>query len=307
MKSNESDVGGFSRITDASTLSFPEFWAKLYQENENRYPAILINSKSTSFYAGFTSPFYDLNELGSAIDIVHLKEKCDDGYEIKAPSFYDAVSPTNRFPVVSPAAKLDGKGYFVDGGYYENSGLLTTRNFLDSLFTDVSECDSVLHRIKNIVIHNGKNAYIRHLWDTELKDKFEVDYGSVLTKLNESAEFSSILGAVSDTEGLPYALELEFRRNKNLYPIYLPHEVSLTDVKELFRGNIINEIALDEYLRRHNKELRDALRHNDGKYDLEKWGVVEPPLSRLLSEPGYEYQRSMLLFHPRVRQMIDAI
>ena len=45
--------------------------------------------------------------------------------------FMEAISMTERFPLFSATATIEGLGHFIDGGYFENSGLLSLMNFRD--------------------------------------------------------------------------------------------------------------------------------------------------------------------------------
>ena len=43
------------------------------------------------------------------------------------------------------------------------------------------------------------------------------------------------------------------------------------------------------------------------RYDLSKWGVVQPPLARILSTPAVRYQEAMINKHPSVRNTLQRI
>jgi len=300
-----------SKSVENKIPSFPKFWRDLYKNH--KAPPFFANTKSTSFYYGMTSPFYDMKELGAAIDVVHAMNIEDNGLDsltigssfsssIKTPNFYDAVSPSNRFPLASPAARIKGKGHFVDGGYFDNSGLMTTMNFLKESH---NKGLSKRHKVKHILIVTGKSQYIQHL----IEDGIHVP-GSKPTSLRKyetlgieenSAEYKSILTALLNLDGLPYALEDYL--GDEVYKIYLPHKVYPEDIEAKYKGMVDIDSTFEKALEWHNGEIDTALR-DYFPYKLCKWGVVEPPLSRLLSEPGYQYQKAMLSEHRIVKAQI---
>jgi len=295
---------------------FPNYWKTLY--DAYKVPPFFANSKSTSFYYGITSPFHDMRELGAAIDIVHttyvkpkklILDKKTEKYiptnfklETKVPSFYDAVSPTNRFPIASPAAKIHGKGHFVDGGYFDNSGLMTTYNFTQK-FKEYSGYDN--H--KDIIIVTGKDQYIRYVMENSFPfwvDKPSLPKNQTLAKIKNSEEYKSIVMALIDLDGLPYAMEDIYKHT--LRPIHLPHKIHLSDLEKMYKGNVHANKKLKDFINTHNEIIESTLSEYNG-YEFKKWGVVEPPLSRLLSKPGFEYQKAMLKLHPLVQYQLKSI
>ena len=120
-----------------------------------------------------------------------------------------------------------------------------------------------------------------------------------------SGLYKSILGGVVNLDGLPYALEKMMERpgDNKFRRIHLPHKVTIEDIKNMYKG----EVNLDEqmmlFLKAHNDLLDNVLVTNG--YELDTWGFVEPPLSRLLSEPGFTYQKAMLK-HPLVKAQMAA-
>ena len=115
---------------DMLKTTFRAFWAIIYrnEQQEGRFfPALIANAAATHAQRGiacslylppamFDTTFYDSIDLLSFGDSTSLP-------------FLFAVSCTNRFPLFSPAAKVRGKGHFIDGGYFDNSGMLSLQDF----------------------------------------------------------------------------------------------------------------------------------------------------------------------------------
>lgn len=61
-----------------------------------------------------------------------------------------------------------------------------------------------------------------------------------------------------------------------------------------------------ELIKQHNDTIRWVLRDYEN-YKLRQWGVVEPPLARVLSEPAVRYQEAMVYYHPEVQRAFARI
>ena len=105
------------------STSYRQYWHEMYSGRGKRFPILISNTTDISGRQGMAvsikSNDKTVNDIlyAGACDILDL-----DG---KTLSFYNAASTTNRFPLISPAATIKGKGQFNDGGIYENSGLLS--------------------------------------------------------------------------------------------------------------------------------------------------------------------------------------
>jgi len=269
--------------------SYTELWKELNQKYN--FPALFSNSKSTSYHYGYTSPFKNLPPLPGGIDIAH-NYHASHLYHAKVPAFYDAISATNRFPLISPAAKFEGKGHFVDGGYFENSGQLTNLSFIEEMNLDKDS-------IYSVIISNGKGDYLRHFLD-----EFYKGDNTRTEETKSNTEFSSILGALINLDGLPTYFEMKKHEKQHKIFIHLPHMLYYKDVVDFLKGRPDKKESLRHKLKENNDAVIKALeKASDAKnpnYDIKNWGVVEPPLSRLLSRPGFEYQRAMIKYHPQI-------
>ena len=94
----------------AINTSFRSYWKQVYEINQKSYPALIVNTTPTRSKYGVACSISDMDNFPIAIDLL------SDGNE--ALSFAGTISTSNRFPIFSPAARVPGKGHFVDGGYF---------------------------------------------------------------------------------------------------------------------------------------------------------------------------------------------
>jgi hypothetical protein len=279
--------------TDLLNDSYRNYWTKGYKSASNRLVPVLIgNTTGTHGRPGIAFPL-QTNRLEfdtifpGAIDILSFGDTTSIRY-------LDAASSTERFPVFSPAAEIKNKGYFLDGGYYENSGLLSLeyfKEYCDSLFDD-----SVLSRMhpKFVLIINSKESYVR----TVLGD-------SVITKDQlATGELGAILKTVANIDILPLSLE---QRLKNKYgndfiPVYLPYKFTMADVINIIRGEPADPVWVQNRININNDKINRTWRI--GVHQQKH--MVEPALARVLSDPAFEYMKAMLE-HPDVKAAIQKI
>jgi len=111
--------------------SYSSFWGARYREATSKgdlFPVLLSNSTGINKKRG----------IACSIDLDNFNRIFPNGDDILSgqqtdlePTYSAAVSCSNRFPFLSPAAHVEGVGHFLDGGYFENSGVLTLKNFYD--------------------------------------------------------------------------------------------------------------------------------------------------------------------------------
>lgn len=124
---------------------FTSFWQTYDGQYDLDLPILIANStRVETGRPAIISPI-NLASKDPAYNILeHLQA---DGREI---SLITGMHLSSRFPIINAAAKLDGLGYFVDGGYYDNSGAATMNNLLDELarytFNDTFELNLILVR-----------------------------------------------------------------------------------------------------------------------------------------------------------------
>lgn len=271
-----------------SKKSFRSYWKELFDANDF-YPALLINTASTHSTRGISCSV-DLGEnfrtaFPGAEDILtHTKNN--------TLSYSDALSTTNRFPLLSPAAKISSFGHYVDGGYFENSGMLSLYNFYQYLASDPKWEQLFKNRkIIFIQIMNSKSDLIFDLTANET---------DIVKETQESGEFAAVLNTIISIDKFPrytYSL-LKSKKNLKYASIALPYHLSEQDFNNVFKAKELN-LDLTEILLSHNHHL-DSLRTKAGI-----WETAEPPLARLLSKPALNYM-NMILADKKIFNNLDT-
>ena len=265
-----------------------------YSKIKNSFPPLIINSTSLrGRYANSLSLVLDatldknydaifpgaINLLGSEKD--------------KELSLYRVASTSNRFPLLSPTAKIKTKGHFLDGGIFENSGLLSAHSFANYLLSKkVIEKNDTTNNIKFVNFVNSKEEYIL---------QFIENNQIFLEKEKETAEITSVLNAISAIRLNPAYIKETIENKYELISIYLPHYFTFKDLKIVLGGfpkkDNIKKILLK--IEENNTTIKSVL-NSTNYYDQEKWGIVQPATGRLLSEASVKYQKAMVNFHPDV-------
>jgi hypothetical protein len=86
----------------------------------------------------------------------------------------------------------------------------------------------------------------------------------------------------------------------------MPHKMTYEKVRAILKADVDNPLALMDSIQKNNEAIDKALKDYKD-YEFEKWGVVEPPLARLLSEPAVQYQKAMVYKHPEVQETLELI
>lgn len=311
--------GGISKDS-LGNKTFRDYWASIYNK-QNHYPAFIVNSTSTQGKQGVAlSLEYNENDtiFPGAVNMLSLSN------QENHLSYYGVVSTTNRFPLLSPAAKIKGLGHFVDGGYFENSGLLSAKGFFDYLIENRKirkQNDSINSTgVEYYMVYEGKEIRIKPIFINIVNSK-EYYTLETLKSLdmrevdgNDVSEILSILETVGSTEKTPRYITskieeegLEFRR------IMMPHKITLEGIQGVLKGNPQNPILLLNKVADLNESLVEILKNAKEEtdpyyaYDMDKWGFIEPPLARVLSKPASQYQKVMVKRHDSVLKQIYQI
>ena len=275
---------------DLLSKTFRSFWAALYRKEKSAgrfFPAMISNSAGTHIQRGiacsikmpdtlFKSTFYDSSDLLSF-----------DNDTSSLPFLY-AASCSNRFPIFSPAAKVREKGHFIDGGYFENSGMLSLIDFYNTLRRHSARFDPGQKppKVVFIQIANGKEEYLKNLLN-----------GSNMQKtVKESSELSSILGTITSISFFPsYFMKkntLEGNANSpdqiSYVQIHLPYYVSEKDIRSTYKAS---EFVLDSTSQRaiqlSNGRIVQMVKDN-------RYKLLQPPLARLLGRQSVNYMQAAL-------------
>ncbi|MGK4568215.1 hypothetical protein [Flavobacterium sp. 3HN19-14] len=141
----------YSQIIDTSG-DLPILYITTTQVN-NGYPGVISSVKMDKTYKG------QRTDVLSLIDSMKVKrDRKDNRISNKNPRtdirFSTAAVMSSRFPYVSPAGKLFDR-YFVDGGYFDNSGAGTMLEFMEQLsdFLTKNEANPVYKRFKFHILH----------------------------------------------------------------------------------------------------------------------------------------------------------
>lgn len=267
-------------------------------------PVFITNSaRAEDGVKAWTHPF-EINPFMSA-GAVDLSTYELGGKPTTYISFPDALFLTNRFPIMSPAAKIKGKGHFIDAGAVDNSGLETLIQFLskmkaravmgDSTFIDFFK--EVKNRdIKVITIRNARGRFI--------DGQFTQQVDTALEATNRKSELSAFFGAVvsAGIYGKPKVIDdiVENGEAHELFPIEnlikvdLPFRLEPDMIESHFFRKITPKVFEDIKV-----EINQINYQIDSTYGNPQ--VVEPALGRLLSKPSQDYMKRMLQ-HPLIER-----
>ena len=272
---------------EINSLTFRQFWNIAHEANN--FPPLIINTVSTSGIQGIACTVSENDALvvPGSIDILS-------GINGQSLTYYGAASTCNRFPIFSPAARVKGKGHFLDGGYYDNSGLLAAYSFYTKTKPVVNDTNAVF-----VSISNSNSWYIHQIlsqWGVKSKSE------------TNSGELSSILATVASIDKIPnyIASYLKKKDEFKFIEIPMPHPFTYEQACAVLGNDPNDPLALIDLIKVHNDMIYEALqRYPD--YDMDKWGVVVPPLARLLSKPAVEYQKAMIAKHPLVKERLATL
>jgi len=288
-------------------ISLSDYWKHI--RTTQYYPAIIFNTTPTSSWYGVACTLDDIS-FPNALDIadhLYIHDESDYVYYEKAKSyslsFYGAASTSNRFPIFSPTARIPHKGHFVDGGYFENSGLMNAYAFYSKLKPSLDP-DHELHSI-NIV--NDKNLYI--LWKLR-KNNIPIRNHPE----PHVSELGSIVKGIVALERMPrYFRSVLDEDSIDRVNIFMPYIFSENDILQCLKADKLKAVpdAVIKNLVLQNKtDILNALeKYNStsGSYKLQKWGLVTPPLGRLLSKPAVAYQKAMIYHHTEIQDVISVL
>lgn len=304
MTKNDSEV--------CNPTPYRKFWKQLYNDNEDRFPILISNSTDVIGNGGMAVSVRVENEEARQLlyrgstDLLEILHLDIDGKGINAPkdsltlSYFDAASTSNRFPMISPAAKIETKGHFNDGGIYDNSGLLSVWKLFNAVncLEGVKDIKELKQRNVFISIVNDKNLYIRERLAQE-KLKIEVN------TLNEHKELSAILSSVVATEMVPIyvrsVLDGLTKQDSSMVEfevIYLPHRFTVADVKDMYGKQLdlgTGVMETDSLLYYAVKKNYDTIRKLVGEnYNYGVQPIIEPPMSRVMADEAYKFMKTML-------------
>ena len=278
-----------------NTIAFDTYWKKIYDKRKGTFPALIINTTAVGGQQGVASTVKFPDETFAGAKLITIFE---DSLAHKTLTYFGAISTTNRFPFFSPTAKIPTKGSYLDGGYFDNSGMLSTMEVFDAVTRDSTKAFASKINPVFINIINSEDFYIAQ----KIKE-----YGLKPKRINDVSEIGSIIGTVASIDKFPkFVLEKIRARGYAVELIMMPHKLSYEKIKQSLKGEISEPLALMEKIELHNDSIDSALRNYE-HYNLEKWGVIQPPLARLLSTPAVRYQEAMIYEHASVQNTLQRI
>lgn len=269
-----------------SNTSFNTYWKEnIYDTNNEYFPSLIVNTAKTN---GKRGVFYSIEYEGNIFSNSDKLSQLNDGHI----AFYEAVSSTNRFPALSPAAKIKGYGHYIDAGAIDNSGLLSSLDLYNYF-----QKDSIFNNRKKVFVEilNGKSSYIWHLLKEFEKAMMakgktyaehifidEIEQDNIIADIKTGLNLDKIPNYLSDLlEGWQEDGTIKY------VPVYLPFRVMISDVEDFVGGKIECEMLkeeLEKFLDAQNKRLNTDLNDNGSV-----WSTYEPTLARHLSKSTIKY------------------
>ncbi len=275
--------------------TFREYWNEVYQKQDGQFPSLTI-STATVQDGGFANAFSlkteDHGSVFHGIENILDVDSIQGDPSNKSLIYYDALSTTNRFPILSSAASIHGLGQYIDGGAYDNSGLLNSIE----LARTIQKTDTLKPCF--ITISNDTGSYLNWLFGTW---KDGVVDETLLGEINALIKGGIVIDRVSEH----LEDELDDFAQCDRVEIFLPRIISFEQVIDYLGGKPPK--LLDTIMKRveiSNDSIYSALRR-DTTYLYEEWGTVQAPLARLLSEPAKRYEYAMLRYHPEVLAQLE--
>lgn len=294
-----------SKSSMLSETSFRDYWKEAFNR-KGYFPSLIMNTAATNGSRGILWSVKQLNFN----DIFPYSENLADLSNNKTLPFYQAVSTTNRFPMLSPAAKIPGYGHYIDAGAIDNSGLLGCLDLHNYLLRDQQVLGD--KQIAYIEIINSKTLYVNYLIE-KFKNNYKLSHikkeekeaDNIMVDLETGLNLDKIPGYLSD-----YLTNWEKTSNGSVryFKIFMPHKVSLDDVESFFSGEIsdkqIQEKLIDFLAIENNLIL--TLTEKPEKNFFDPWEFYEPTLSRHLSKSSVKYIKAILK-HPLLREQFTEI
>lgn len=287
--------------TTLLNTTFQDYWSQVFRQELGKnkfFPALIMNSSGSHIQRGisfsvrtdstrFDDIFFDSTDLLSFNSEAKKNESL---------SFLDATSTVDRFPILSPPAKVEEKGYFLDGGYFENSGLMSLMDYSEYLRTKVfpnfPDYEQKWRNKKFVFIQicNDESVYLRHLMRDHAVEKEvqnEQEFSSVITTVISIRFVSSYLNGKFDQES----------REKNsltkYYEVHLPYLLNTDNLKDYYRGTVCDPIVKQK-IEDNNRRIVDNIKSRAKIDSTTIFDYVTPPLGRQMVRQSMEYMKLSL-------------
>ncbi|MEO9077385.1 MAG: hypothetical protein ABI263_08835, partial [Gelidibacter sp.] len=269
-------------------MSFNAYWKTHIFDNDNHYfPSLIINTAKTN---GKRGVFYSVTYPKDST----LFYNSDNLSQLHNGSiaYYEALSSTNRFPALSPAAKIKNYGHYIDAGAIDNSGLLSSIDLHNYLLKD-----STLNKTRKVFVEiiNSRSNYIWHLIQKFKKDKDiehfmidEIEQDNIVADIKTGLNLDKIPNYLSD-----FLTDWSKDPLVSYIPIYLPFQIELKEVEAFLGGELIDPdqiLELKYFLGQENAKVKKQINDNG---DI--WQTYEPTLARHLSKSTITYYDRVIL------------
>lgn len=242
--------------------------SKVY-DYSGKLPLLFINvTQVDNSYPGVISPIIPKREKQKwyrtdVLELVDSLKMKDLRTDIR---YSTAAALSSRFPYVSPAGKIHDR-YFVDGGYYDNSGAGTTLEFLQQLKV-------YLASKKGTPIYDRFTYHILHLTNSDTKKK---PSGRIHPLTNDLATPLLTVLKTSDTgTGFGNDVLKEYFRenfNKDTITSYINYSLYKTKFKKGEKEDMpfpMSWVISDYHLKRMVDTLQREHKNNKGKFEFLK-------------------------------------
>ncbi|MEO9482553.1 MAG: hypothetical protein ABJG47_03880 [Ekhidna sp.] len=280
--------------TDTTSFSktFRSHWESMYSKSGNSFPSLTVSTTSVldgNLGNAFSLKTDTFNHVFSGI-----QNTLDINKSNTSINYYDAASLTNRFAVISSVASIAGEGHFLDGGYFDNSGLLNSLEL--ARFIDASDLFRKRENSRFVTVANDTEEYLENVFGKWKSDTIDIV---------PVGELEAILKTGTSLDKISEHLESEVSQYASKrVKIVLPRIVTYQEVLDYFGGKPIGKLdTVMKTVALMNDSIYAALAKAD-VVKFEQWGAVETPLARLLSTPSVHYARAMLEFHEGVQNQL---
>jgi len=290
------EVGGLSESEWSYEALRQKPYHELWSRGAYQLPLFITNTaRAEDGIKGWSHPLRKDPYLEAGI--VDLTRRIIDG-DTAYISFPDALFLTNRFPIMSPAARIYAKGHFVDAGAIDNSGMGSIIQVLQKMKgrEDDSEvfCNFFNRKIIIISIRNDRSRFIYSQF-TDLAR-------GCLGKTFRRSELNSFFGTVvsAGITGEPKVFDEIVRSGEvkailgidTLYEVALPFRLN-----QRYIDNTYNRLFECAEVKQVQQEILKKINSINREIEvLNGRPVVEPPLGRLISEPARNYMDNMLRY-----------
>ena len=303
-----------------SNLAYREYWAKAFKNKESGkgyFPSLIMNTAGVRANRGILWSIKDDNTFSAifpnADNLADLYKNKD-----KTLPYYQAVSMTNRFPGLSPAAKIKGYGHYMDAGVIDNSGLLSNLDVYNYLKSRTKDSIFTNKKVVFIDIINSKSLYLDHLLKKFIEDDFDIrtidesEKDNVVVNLSTALNYNKIPKYLSDlftNWGRQSDSKVEIiEGNIKYYPIFLPHKITVDDIESFMAGTYSDteKEQLTKLLIPYNDKILSKT-GTDTVGFFNKWTYYEPTLSRHMGQSSYTYLKSMLDDNEYINRVITEV